>query len=193
MRTAYLPPNSKHKFKQPLKQGTQRTRISSVLQKWGRHHQKVPSVSPLSWLCNSHRAPQWGRKWVWGIVSDINPPKHCTSPEDPTQTDKDKGKKQHLFAKGKLHQLSWLPVSLLSLLCSALLCSLVILWDPFLPSWIPIIVQLHGCHRSATHASGTVNKQRIPVYKPWHLWNPPAPADEEVPLVCERWIGRWEI
>lgn len=41
--------------------------------------------------------------------------------------------------------------------CRLPLFSLVILWDPSLPSWIPIIVQLYGCPCSATHASGTVN------------------------------------
>lgn len=42
--------------------------------------------------------------------------------------------------------------------CRFPLLSLLILWDPSLPSWIPIIVQLYGCPCSATHASGTANR-----------------------------------
>lgn len=119
------------------------------------------SLSPLTWSCNSHRAPEWERKWVWGIVHDINPPKHYSSRHDSLQTDKHKF--NNIFTKGKTKS-----AILLTFVCSHLtmafpgcllpLFSLVILWDPSLPSWIPITVQLYGCPCSTTHAPGTVNR-----------------------------------
>lgn len=52
---------------------------------------------PLSWNRNSHRAPQWERKWVWGIVHDINPPKHNHSRQDPIQTGKHNVNQQSIY------------------------------------------------------------------------------------------------
>lgn len=71
--------------------------------------QRLP---PLSWNCNSHRAPQWERKWVWGIVHDINPPKHYSSRSN---TDRQTQSKSTIYLlKGKLNQQSlWLLSTLI--------------------------------------------------------------------------------
>ncbi len=89
-------------------------------------------------------------------------PPNTTIP-DPAQTEKKHTKQViNLFTKGKPKP-TILLTSICSHFCNAFpacslhLLSLVILWDPSLPSWIPIIAQLYGCPCSATHASGTAN------------------------------------
>lgn len=100
-------------------------------------------LSPLSWNCNSHRAPQWDRKWVWGIVHDINPPKHYSSRSNTGRQTQSKSTIN--FLKEELNQqslwflspliwqwLSWMPLS------SVL--SLVVFLGP-----LPAILDSHYC------------------------------------------------
>lgn len=88
----------------------------------------------------------------------------------------------NLFTKGKTKSTILFGFCLLSFdngspACRLPLFSLVILWDPSLPSWIPITVQLHGCPCSATHASGTTNRAPASCLWSWAIEKPTTRLD----------------
>lgn len=136
-------PEFEQVFKTAKFKGTQWTQIS-VLHNWDHCQQQIQCLPSLSANCNSHRAPQLERKWVWGIVHDINPHKHYSARQDPIQTDKHKIKSTIYLPKEKLNQQSfWLLSTLIWQWLSWMPLSSVVSADFMGP--LPAILDSHYC------------------------------------------------
>lgn len=144
------------------------------------------AASPLSWSCNSHRASQWNRKWVWGIVRDFNPPKHYSS-RSKTDTDGDQ------FLQAKLNPLDFCPSLIWQCLPWMLPC-FVLSWDFMGPH--PVILDSHYCV-AAPVLPPTLQvpwtKRHFPFYKAWQSRAPPPDCTDKGKEQLGNHNGKFEV